>query len=227
MSKKLKPVFNQFDLNSTKVENNRSPVVESFFSTSSDNQLVHYDFTSIENIDSSDVSFLNQQTLLLDKTAKNFYDTVGFIFLNAQIRFVTKGNAYVFSRWYEMLGYSKSTVYQYISRYKILSSLTPELKKSVEELPFKVFNKIASLDDPQKYLEMFSTGKLKTLKDLIEYVSPVNEVGKIEVSKDEFDFSFGLSDINSKLEEKKSKLSKRKLEILQKHINAILKLLED
>ena len=70
MSKKLKPVFNQFDLNSTKVENNRSPVVESFFSTSSDNQLVHYDFTSIENIDSSDVSFLNQQTLLLDKTAK-------------------------------------------------------------------------------------------------------------------------------------------------------------
>mgnify|MGYP000143169266 CR=1 FL=1 len=67
MSKKLKPVFNQFDLNSTKVENNRSPVVESFFSTSSNNQLIHYDFTSIENIDSSDETLSADELELLIK----------------------------------------------------------------------------------------------------------------------------------------------------------------
>lgn len=112
-----------------------------------------------------------------------------------------------------------------IKRFTILSELSPELKKLVNDLPIRIFNKISSFDDPQKYLEMFSSGKLKTYNDLVSYLEPV--VNVIEAPKDEFDFAYLLNNINVKLEQKKSKLSKRKIEILQKHINAINKILED
>ena len=98
--------------------------------------LSKYDFSFGEEIVTNEtINFLKDQTIRIHNLSNNFYTDLGKVFKETQDQLLSDG---IFVKWIENIGFKKSSVYNYINRYKFIITLDEKEKEKVESLPLKI-----------------------------------------------------------------------------------------
>ena len=121
-----------------------------------------------EIVDDETLNFLKEQTFKIHIASNNFYTELGQIFKESQDQLASKGDG-IFLKWIENIGFKKSNVYRYISRYNFIASLSVEKKERAEALPltisYEILRDIYSEEVKEKVLsgEIVKVDELKKL----------------------------------------------------------------
>ena len=129
--------------------------------------LSKYDFSFGEEIVTNEtINFLKDQTIRIHNLSNNFYTDLGKVFKETQDQLLSDG---IFVKWIENIGFKKSNVYRYISRYNFIASLSVEKKERAEALPltisYEILRDIYSEEVKEKVLsgEIVKVDELKKL----------------------------------------------------------------
>ena len=191
----------------------------------------YYDFSSLSDADSGDLEFLKYQSLKIHTLAVDNVEFLGKIFYETQQRLSDEKYG-LFFKWFTLVGFTKTTVYRYIARYKLVYDSPEHLRILIRKLPVSLSVEIANCGNFDELLVLFSEGKLKNKADLQKYISasknPVKEIemDPVIVSDGEF-FLEKLKHISSILESKKPKMNKREIEKIENHLSKIEKILDN
>ncbi len=134
--------------------------------------LSKYDFSFGEEIVTNEtINFLKDQTIRIHNLSNNFYTDLGKVFKETQDQLLSDG---IFVKWIENIGFKKSSVYNYINRYKFIMTLDEKEKEKVESLPLKVAYEIIKNTYSQDVKYKVLNGEVKKLSDIKKLASTNN-----------------------------------------------------
>ena len=131
--------------------------------------LSKYDFSFGEEIVTNEtINFLKDQTIRIHNLSNNFYTDLGKVFKEKKDQILSDG---VFVKWIVNIGFKKSSVYNYINRYKFIITLDEKEKEKVESLPLKIAYEIIKNNYSQDVKYKVLNGEVKKLSDIKKLAS--------------------------------------------------------